>query len=186
MVFVIGEVFQDNLKSDRMDEVLNTLPLPIAFKLSDAGYNVNLSTRFKDSEELNLLKEKLASHHIYFNQFDDTDSYTLDDWNLEVVYDMFENDTLLLFSNLGDDTIKSMASYSHLYDCNCLLYINKLFIDKSALDLMAHCFIEEQYVQGYYDDIPRDRFTIIPHGASANEASEMMFSVIKGKNKNIK
>ncbi|WP_414043892.1 hypothetical protein ACMGE9_03590 [Macrococcus sp. EM39E] len=44
MIFVIGEVFQDRLASDDMQDILNTMPIPIALKLSGGGYNVNLNT----------------------------------------------------------------------------------------------------------------------------------------------
>ncbi|WP_414047711.1 hypothetical protein ACMGE7_02220 [Macrococcus equi] len=179
MVFVIGEVFSEQLQSDAMQDVLKTMPLPLAFKLSAAEYDVYLSTRFKASDELERLKAKLSEAGIAFNQFNDTDSYELDDWDIDTVYDLYENDTLVFFSNLGDDTIASMASYGNLYDCKSLLYINKLFISTEAISEMVHCFIEEQFVPGYSGEIPSDKLTVIPNGSSPNDTAQIMFEVIK-------
>lgn len=79
---------------------------------------------------------------------------------------------------MGDDTIESMASFSNNYDCESGLYINKLFISKEALHLMSHYFIEEQYVQGYESEIPKDKFTIIPKHISDTETAQLMIDKI--------
>ncbi|WP_414052982.1 hypothetical protein [Macrococcus animalis] len=179
MIFVIGEVFQDRLAPDDMQDILNTMPIPIALKLSGGGYNVNLNTRFKDNESLPLLKRQLEEKNINFNQFEDKDTYKMDEWDLDVIYDMFSDDTIIFFSNIGDDAILDMAEFSKVYDCISVMYINKLFVSLKTLKQMEHCFIEEAYALGYIDDIPKDRFTIIPKGFTDVEAAELMYEVIK-------
>lgn len=178
MIFVIGEVFKEKLASDSMSEILNTMPLALALPLNDKGYRIHLGTRFKDSEDLQHIKDYLAEKDIFFNQFDDYDTYTLDDWDLDYIYDAYDTDTLVFFSNVGDDTIESMASFGNNYDCKSVLYINKLFISKEALQLMSHCFIEEQYVQGYESEIPKDKLTFIPKHISDTEAAQLMIDKI--------
>lgn len=178
MIFVIGEVFKERLASDSKSDILKTMPLALAVLLNDKGHRIHLGTRFKASEDLQDIKTFLEESDIFFNQFADEDTYTLDDWDLEHIYDSYANDTLVFFSNVGDDTIESMASYGNDCDCKSVLYINKLFISKKALQLMSHYFIEEQFVKGYAHEIAADKVTVIPNRLNDVEIAQLMINKI--------